>query len=689
MSRGAEFLIYVTEKLKNRIKELSGKIQSVKKDIESMNAYYWESYTEMDQYGYENYDNQQALLSQVNANQNNQRLFARYRKLLDAPFFGSVEFLYDGEEEPEIFYIGIGNFSEEPGGTPLIYDWRAPVSSLFYDYDKGRASYRAPQGLLEGKICSKWQYKIRGGRLLYEFESDMKIDDEILKEELGTNSDTQLKNIVRTIQREQNAIIRNTKDRILAIQGVAGSGKTSVALHRIAYLLYHEREGLRSRNILILSPNSVFADYISHILPELGEENIQETSLDLFAWRELSDVAADCEDHYHQIERQIKGRGDHGGLWSLKDEERYRWKQSEEFVQSVEGFLVELEDRLLDFHAISFRDFEKKTEEIMKLFYDRFSGAAILSRMDTVMEYCIDEYETLRGHELGEEEREYIQNQFLSMYVTKDIYEIYNWFLEGNGFPTLPEVPREERLLLYEDVFPLLYLKCRLCSERGRRNIRHLVIDEMQDYSYLQYVLLEKLFPCKMTILGDYAQTVDFMEQDVFSFLPKIFGKKLRKVTMDKSYRNTMEIAQYAGKLAETGEIKYLRRHGKAVSEEIYRTSEEALEAVLSHVRVLGETDGQYETAALLFMTQHEAYKAYEYFKRLRIDVCYINRDSQSFERGLTVTAYYMAKGLEFDQVFIMGGSKENGMFKNFRYISATRALHELYVCDIVEESME
>ena len=114
MSRGAEFLIYVTEKLKNRIKELSGKIQSVKKDIESMNAYYWESYTEMDQYGYENYDNQQALLSQVNANQNNQRLFARYRKLLDAPFFGSVEFLYDGEEEPEIFYIGIGNFSEEP-----------------------------------------------------------------------------------------------------------------------------------------------------------------------------------------------------------------------------------------------------------------------------------------------------------------------------------------------------------------------------------------------------------------------------------------------------------------------------------------------------------------------------------------------------------------------------------------------
>ena len=146
----------------------------------------------------------------------------------------------------------------------MIYDWRAPVSGLFYDYDKGSASYTAPAGILHGEITSKWQYKIRRGKMIYEFESDVKIDDDILKAELGSNGDVQLKNIVRTIQKEQNAIIRNTKDKIMVIQGAAGSGKTSVALHRIAYLLYHDREHLKSSNILVLSPNSVFSDYISH-----------------------------------------------------------------------------------------------------------------------------------------------------------------------------------------------------------------------------------------------------------------------------------------------------------------------------------------------------------------------------------------------------------------------------------------
>ena len=142
--------------------------------------------------------------------------------------------------------------------------------------------------------------------MIYAFESDTKIDDEILKQELGSNSDVQLKNIVRTIQKEQNAIIRNRKDQILVIQGVAGSGKTSVALHRVAYLLYHDREHLKASNVLILSPNSVFSDYISHILPELGEENIREMSFDLFAYKELHSIVNDCEDRYDELEHQMQ-----------------------------------------------------------------------------------------------------------------------------------------------------------------------------------------------------------------------------------------------------------------------------------------------------------------------------------------------------------------------------------------------
>lgn len=255
---GREYLAYVTEKLENRIHQINLSIEEGQKEIEGMHEYYWENYTEMDQYGYENFDNQQALFGQISANEEQLKLKHRFRKMLDSPFFGRVDFLYEDEDEPETFYIGIGNFAEKTGQIPLVYDWRAPVSGLFYDYDKGPASYRAPMGNICGEVTSKWQYKIRRGKMVYEFESDVKIDDDILKAELGSCGEVQLKNIIRTIQKEQNAIIRNTKDKIMVIQGAAGSGKTSVALHRIAYLLYHDRENLKSSNILVLSPNGIF-----------------------------------------------------------------------------------------------------------------------------------------------------------------------------------------------------------------------------------------------------------------------------------------------------------------------------------------------------------------------------------------------------------------------------------------------
>lgn len=670
MSRGTEFLGNVTEKLKVRIAKVGASIEEVQKDITSMNDYYWDNYTEMDQYGYENYDNQQALFAQVNANQENFKYQYRLKKMLDSPFFGSVDFVYEDEDEPETFYIGIGNFAEERGHIPLIYDWRAPVSGLFYDYDKGGASYEAPDGTMNGEILSKWQYKIRGGKMIYEFESDMKIDDDILKQELGTNSDVKLKNIVRTIQKEQNAIIRNTKDKIMAIQGVAGSGKTSVALHRIAYLLYHDREHLNSSNILILSPNSVFSDYISHILPELGEENIQEMSFDLFAYQELQGVAADCEDRYHQIEKKMK-------YWSEKDEERFRFKQSKEFVEAVEGFLIELEDRLVDFHEVRYKGMTKSVSDITDFFYFKFMDTPLLSRMDAVMDYFIDEYETLTGRNISEEGLLEIKEKFDRMYVTKDIYEIYNWMLEEYGYPELPKKAPEKRVLAYEDVYPILYLKYRLCTNTSRRNIRHLVIDEMQDYSYLQYVILSKIFNCNMTILGDKAQTVDDKVQDVLKFLPKIFGKKIRKIEMNKSYRNTTEIAEYAGRFSEEKGVEYLDRHGKEVEVCRFEDRNQAVRDLLEKVSV---GPAGYETAAVLTMTEVEAENLYEYLRTVREDVAYIDRDSSRFNRGITVTTFYMAKGLEFDQVFVMGGEKENPLYGQFQYISATRALHELYV---------
>ena len=683
MSKGSEFLPEVLGLIEKRLGEIDENIQAVRQDINSMNEYYWDNYTEMDQYGYEDYDNQQALKMQVNANQENWKMRRRLKRMLDAPFFGSVEFVYDGENEPEDFYIGIGNFARERGALPLIYDWRAPVSSLFYDYDKGEASYEAPGGRMDGEILSKWQYKIRGGKMIYEFESDVKIDDDILKQELGANSDTKLKNIVRTIQKEQNAIIRNTKDKILAIQGVAGSGKTSVVLHRIAYLLYHDREHLNSSNILILSPGGVFADYISHILPELGEENIQEMSFDLFAYHELRRntgnqenvikmIAADCEDKYHQIEREIAGVDD-------ADQKRYEWKQSVEYVQAIEGFLIELEDRLVDFEDVEFKGIRKSAGEIMEFFYEKYTGTPLLDRMGAVMEYFIDEVETIRGRNLNDEELEIICRKFMNMYVTRDICQIYNWFLEDYGFPALPDMPPERRVLEYEDVYPILYLKYSLTAAGQRKNIRHLVIDEMQDYTYLQYVLLAKMFSCNMTILGDKAQTIGGKQQDVLTFIPKIFGKKVKRIVMNKSYRNTSEIAEYAKTTGGTKDIQYVARHGKAVERHTIKTLEKTCKEISGKLK-LGEEE--YETAAILTMTEKEAEHIYEIMHKLGAEAHYINRDSAQFKKGLTVTTYYLAKGLEFDQVFIVGGDRNNKMYQGYQYICATRALHELYVYD-------
>ena len=679
---GAAFLGYVTEKLKTRIARISESILEGQKDIEGMHEYYWENYTEMDQYGYENFDNQQALLHQINANEQQIHLRKRFRKMLDSPFFGRVDFVFEGEDEPEIFYIGIGNFAEEAGHTPLIYDWRAPVSGLFYDYDKGPASYEAPLGTISGEIASKWQYKIKNGRMVYQFESDVKIDDEILLAELGSGGSVALKNIVRTIQKEQNAIIRNTKDKIMVIQGAAGSGKTSIALHRIAYLLYHDRKNLKSSNILILSPNSIFADYISHILPELGEENIKEMSFDLFAYRQLKNTVSDCEDRYDQIERSLN---------FPKVPTYYKQKQSREFLNQMEGYLTSLEDELMNFHDVEYKNFTKKEEEIIELFYFKFQDIPLLSRMEAVAENFIDEVETLRDNDMDEEERFVVMEKFMNMYETQDLYVIYSRFLSKYGYPELPHVQLSERKLRYEDVYPVLYMKYRLLRQNSHNGIKHLVVDEMQDYSRLQYLIIKMMFPCRMTILGDKAQTMEEQTQDVVGFLPKIFGKDIRRIVMNKSYRNTVEIASYANELVGITDMELFERHGEPVEEMLFHDEkgnslENALDEIIKKLQ-LGEE--QFETAAVILRTESEAKMAARILKEKLEETgfdtknrfSYLHRDSTSFCKGLTVTTFYLAKGLEFDQVFSLFPKEDtSALARQGRYIAATRALHRLHM---------
>ncbi len=713
MEDARTYLDQILEKIRRCIAALDESIVQGEQEIEEMHEYYWENYTEMDQYGYENFDNQQALLGQVNANQAMLAKRSRLKRMLDSPYFGRVDFCFDGDEEAETFYIGIGSFAEKKGGIPLIYDWRAPVSSLFYDYDQGEASYEAPGGTMDGVITSKWQYKIRDGRLIYAFESDTKIDDEVLRRELGAGGDVKLKNIIRTIQREQNAIIRNTKDRIMVIQGVAGSGKTSVALHRIAYLLYHDRGNLKSSNVLVLSPNSVFSDYISHILPELGEENIREMSFDLFAYRELNSVVQDCEDRYDEIERKLRQE-----RLGRKGKDETARKQSPEFITELREFVLLEEDRLMRFSDFKYKNFQKTAKEIMEMFYYRFPDVPLLSRMQAVMEYFVDEYETLVNRDFDEDEMEKIRERFFRMYRTTDLYVLYGKFLEEYGYRPLPRVKYEKRFLAYEDVYPMLYLKYLLYAHNGHKQIRHLVIDEMQDYSYLQYLILDRLFQCRMTILGDKAQTMDSEQADVMKFLPKVFGKQIRRIEMNKSYRNTVEIARYANRISRSEGMELFDRHGKDVEEREFADMEAALAEVLKQYR---ESAGEnYETSAVLTATEEEAQAAYAWLKERmeeagnlpgeqgsghtgmaksaaggrtgteRADegpgtgrgLTYIDRNSSRFRKGLTVTTFYLAKGLEFDQVFAVMDRKMSGrpLHRQAEYICATRAMHELHM---------
>ena len=309
-------------------------------------------------------------------------------------------------------------------------------------------------------------------------------------------------------------------------------------------------------------------------------------------------------------------------------------------------------------HIKAPRGVVKKEQEIIELFYFKFMDIPLLSRMDAVAEYFIDEVETLKGFDLPDEEREAVKSRFYRMYETRDLYVLYNRFLRQEGFPSLPQVQYEKRKLCYEDVYPVLYLKYRLETQQEDSGVRHLIVDEMQDYSMIQYLIIQRLFKCRMTILGDREQTMDGEQQDVLTFLPRIFGKDIRRIVMNKSYRNTVEIASYANKLAGITEVELFERHGKPVVEKEFPGLEEALESVVRELRlekqaVIAENADEgvediisYETAAVIARTADEARETYYILKeKLEAEgfdtkerLSLLHRDSTNFQKGFHVT---------------------------------------------------
>ncbi len=661
----------IQRKLAEKIERIDENLKSQDADIADMHDYFWENYAEFDEYGYEQFDNAENLKRKVNEKAELIKERYRYQCMQDSPYFGRVDFIFDGEIEPEVCYIGLANLADSAADIPLVYDWRAPISSLFYDYESGRASYEAPAGTVTGIITKKMQYKIKQGKIIYALESDVNIDDEILCQELSGHADTKLKSIVTTIQKEQNAIVRDASHKILVVQGCAGSGKTSIALHRIAYLLYHNRQKLSASQVLILSPNGVFADYISRILPELGEENISEMALDDFAYKELREIA-EAQDRYDEIEKKLSPDQEESLTLPRTDEADY--KQTLDFISEMEGFILTMEYDFVEFKDFHYRKMNLEEDKIATLFYEKFADVPFFSRMEMIAEYIIDEEETLKNIELEEEDRFAVIEKCNRMYDTTDLLTVYNRFLEETGRDPLDV---SSGYIRYEDVYPLLYFKYSLWKMKPRKKVRHLVIDEMQDYSYLQYYIISKLFQCPMTILGDKAQTMAEEQSDVTRFLPHLLGSDAFVMTLDKSYRSTSEITEYAAALIGENTTNCIERHGNAPETVTFLSDDAMFDQMAEDLSGLQNAD----TIAVLCRNRYEAkYVSDQLSKRCKKDMIhYLHKESMKFPAGVVVTTFYLSKGLEFDAVLVPFENRyETELEKQGLYINATRALHYL-----------
>lgn len=663
----------VLAKLTTASEELLGQLTAKQQEIVKMKQYYWENLNEFDEFKYEDLTNRQMIDAEIDAADERMKKYRLYEKLLDSPYFGRIDFCYEDDEEPETYYIGVGNFSPKKSAEPLIFDWRAPVASLYYDYDKGPASFDAPAGTISGEITRKMQYKIARGQLNYMMESDIKIDDDILVRELSLHADAKLKSIVSTIQREQNQIIRNRRDRILIVQGAAGSGKTSVALHRVAYLLYNNRKELSAKNILILSPNTIFSDYISTILPELGEEAVSEMSFDDLAAKELAGITrfeSRCSQLEYLLTRPYDAEVRSAKLRKIAS------RGSLAFLKKLEAYVEKLGTSLVNYRDLSYKKVFREADTVRILFEEKFCLVPLLKRMQVVAGYIVDEEETLTGKELDVIEAGVIERKLTEMYRTTDIRTLYAQFLLEAGEESHDIF---SGMIDYEDVYPLIYMKHLLFGSSADSDIRHLVIDEMQDYTPVQYALIRRMYHCPMTILGDKAQVMDAAPSQVLTVLPELFGETARLITLDKSYRSTYEIASFAGRIIGQTDAAYFERHGEEVFTAGYTDTASMYQSMLKRIAAEQNTC---DTTAIICRTAAEAHAVYEACKD-SAPMTLLTEDTAAFQKGIVVTPFYLAKGLEFDSVHIPGVTAqayENDLDRQALYIACTRALHRLSI---------
>ena len=616
----------------------------------------WDTHTEMDPNEMRSMMAESDL--QVSIMQSKGNYLQRLFRIQNKPYFGSIRFKEEGSEEEDNIYIGITHVEDKL--DYYVHDWRSPICSMFYDYETGPASYKAPSGIIKGNIIKKRQYIIEDAELKHIFDNDLNISDSLLQEVLAEESSDKMKNIVNTIQEEQNKVIRNTEDKNLIVEGIAGSGKTSVALHRIAFLLYRI-PNLTSSNVVVFTPNKVFSEYISNVLPELGEDNTYDMTFYDLLCQNINEYK-DIENFTDFISRYYKGNVDNYDI--------IKYKQSDEIIKDIDSYINNLLSTIEFNNKLEYDNFiEIDTEELNNMLNYKYNRFPLFERIKEISKRIAS-----NNYEGSTKNASSIEKKLKELLNIKlDLKDIFNNFYQSKYSKYKDKV--NDKYLYYEDACIFLYIKSLLVGFNTNHVIKEIVIDEAQDYNKLQYLIIKKTFKTSnYTILGDTNQTINpYYKYDSLEELTSIF-KSSKYITLTKTYRSTGKIIDYTNKILGLNHVTAIR-NDKA-SDIIFRnniTKNDFLTDI-NNLKTISKS------IAIITKNDKEAEKVYNMLKD-DLDIMLIDGFGH-IKRDLVVVPSYVAKGLEFDSVIIYTDedNKYQEKDKYLFYVACTRAQHNLII---------
>lgn len=590
--------------------------------------------------------------------------FKKLYSIQNKPYFARIDFKTNITEDK--IYIGITNVEEDL--NYYVYDWRSPICSMFYDYGVGQANYKSPDGIIEGEITLKRQYQISDGKLDNVFDTTINIDDEVLQTVLKENSSEYMKNIVNTIQQEQNIVIRDDKTNNLIVQGIAGSGKTSVALHRIAYLLY-KLEYLNSNNVLIFSPNNIFKEYIGNVLPELGEDNTLITTFHEFASTYIKEYYR-VEPYSEFLARYYKNEYQNNDL--------IKYKLSDNIIPILENYAKTITNLTRFINDITYKEQIIFKEELNDLLKNRYNKFNLFDRFDYIAEKINNRYYSGKKQEKVRLKSLLLKNINTSTNmkdVYKSFYDSQEFLNDYNGYFNRNENIKNlnKKVLNYEDSTLFIYLKFLLTSIPYRVSTKLVVIDEAQDYTLLQYKIIKLLFRnTDFTILGDVNQTINpFYKYDNLNILENIFDGISKYVELNKTYRSSPEIIEYSNKILDLKHSSAVRRNNNIPIKTYDKLDYNLL------INKINELKYKYNSVAIITKSIDEAQIVYGNIKNKINDINIVDIDTDKFNKNFLIIPAYASKGLEFDSVIIINNFDKD---KYLYYVAVTRSQHELII---------